>query len=91
MVSELFTHAGQHAGAVTGFRLGPGPRTGTVVEVQDASTTPPRPLRRDAGKQGGVGWHLVQDLSDDVQVHVHAAGKTVAAILPCSTGVMPQG
>ncbi|WP_406499340.1 hypothetical protein OHB06_50225 [Streptomyces sp. NBC_01604] len=40
----------------------------------------------DATRTGGFGWHLVQGLSADVQVKIHASGKTVTAIVPCPTG-----
>jgi anti-sigma regulatory factor (Ser/Thr protein kinase) len=90
VVSELFTNAVQHAGGVTGFRLEAGPETVTVA-VQDASPVPPRPLPLDATRPGGFGWHLVRELSVEVRVEVHAAGKTVTAIVPCSTGVTPPG
>ncbi|MFD6171131.1 hypothetical protein [Streptomyces coeruleorubidus] len=45
----------------------------------------------DAAKPGEFGRHLVQDLSADVRVQAHPAGKTVTAIVPCPTGVMRQG
>jgi anti-sigma regulatory factor (Ser/Thr protein kinase) len=90
VVSELFTNAVQHAGGVTGFRLEAGPETVTVT-VQDASTVPPRPVSLDATQPCGFGWHLVQELSVEVRVDVHAAGKTVTAVVPCPTGVIPQG
>jgi hypothetical protein len=45
----------------------------------------------DATRPGGFGWQLVQDLSNDVRVQVHASGKTVTAVVPCPTGVLPQG
>ncbi|MEV4334319.1 ATP-binding protein [Streptomyces sp. NPDC049597] len=84
MVSELFTNAVRHAGGVSGFRLEAGPGTATVV-VQDASTVPPRRLPWDATRPGGFGWHLVQELSSQVRVDVHAAGKTITAVVPCPT------
>ncbi|WP_086850305.1 ATP-binding protein [Streptomyces coeruleofuscus] len=90
VVSELFTNALLHAGGVTGFRLEAGPGTVTVA-VDDASSLRPQSLPMDAAKPGGFGWHLVQDLSADVRVQVHPAGKTVTAIVPCPTGVMRQG
>jgi len=45
----------------------------------------------DATRPGGFGWHLVRELSVDVRVDIHAAGKTVTAIMPCPTGVTRQG
>ncbi|MFC9912379.1 ATP-binding protein [Streptomyces sp. NPDC127197] len=90
VVSEVFTNAMRHAGGVTRFWLEAEPGAVTVA-VQDASPVPPRPLSVDATRPGGFGWHLVQQLSADVRVHVHAAGKTVTAVVPCPTGVTPQG
>ncbi|MFJ8470198.1 ATP-binding protein [Streptomyces swartbergensis] len=89
VVSELFTNAVQHAGGVTGFRLEAGPGRVTV-QVEDASTISPRPLSLDATRPGGFGWHLVQQLAMEARVAVHAAGKTVTAVVPCPTGVIPQ-
>ncbi|MEU0582104.1 ATP-binding protein [Streptomyces sp. NPDC006132] len=71
VVPELFTNAVRHADGVTGFRMEAG--LGTVtVEVDDASTVPPRALPLDAARPGGFGWHVVQELSVDVWVDVHA-------------------
>jgi anti-sigma regulatory factor (Ser/Thr protein kinase) len=89
VVSELFANAVRHAGGVSGFRLEAGPGTVTV-EVHDASTVLPLLLPMDATRPGGFGWHLVQDLSVDVRVDVHAAGKSVTAVVPCPTAVMRQ-
>ncbi|MFF5523123.1 ATP-binding protein [Streptomyces coeruleorubidus] len=90
VVSELFTNAVQHAGGVTGFRMEAGPGTVTV-RVEDASTIPPRPLPLDATRPGGFGWHVLQQLSMEARVDVHAAGKTVTAVVPCPTDVTPEG
>lgn len=90
VVSELVTNAVRHAGGVTGFRLEVGMGTVTVA-VQDASPAPPRPLPTDAREPGGFGWHLVQELSADVQVHVHSTGKTVWAAVPLSLQCPPAG
>lgn len=59
--------------------------------MHEASPLPPRLLPMDATRWGGFGLHLVQDLSIDVRVQVHPAGKTVTAVLPCPTGVMRRG
>ncbi|MFJ8469983.1 ATP-binding protein [Streptomyces swartbergensis] len=90
VVSELFANAVQHAGGVTGFELKAGPDAVTVA-VHVASTVSPRPLPLDASRPVGFGWHLVQQLSVQVRVAVHAAGKTVTAVVPCPTGVTPEG
>ncbi|MFJ4790038.1 ATP-binding protein [Streptomyces sp. NPDC088794] len=86
VMSELFTNAVRHAGGATGFRLEAGPGTVTVA-VHDASTVSPRSLPPDLTRQGGFGWLLVQELTVDVRVEVRAAGKTVAAVVPCPTAV----
>jgi len=44
----------------------------------------------DATGPGCFGRHLVQDLSIDVQVEVHASGKTVTAVVPCPACGRPQ-
>ncbi|WSQ14984.1 ATP-binding protein [Streptomyces sp. NBC_01231] len=75
---------------MTGFELKAGAETVTVA-VHDASPRPPRLLQMDATRPGGFGWHLVQDLSADVRVQIHPAGKTVTAIVPCPTGIKPRG
>ncbi|MGA5454555.1 ATP-binding protein [Streptomyces umbrinus] len=89
VMSELFTNAVRHAGGATGYRLEAGPGAVTVA-VHDASTVSPRALPLDVTSPGGFGWHLVQELSVDVRVEVHAAGKTVTAVVPCPTGVTAQ-
>lgn len=67
---------------------GDGDGGGARRQHDPATDLPCHGLPWDASKPGGFGWRLVQDLSGDVQ-DVHAAGKTVTAIGPCSTGVMP--
>ncbi|MGN9788653.1 ATP-binding protein [Nonomuraea sp. ZG12] len=81
VVSELVTNAVQHAGGVTGFGLKAGPGTVTVT-VEDASRLPPRLLPPDPARPGGLSWHLVQDLAQDVAVSIGAGGKAVSAVLP---------
>jgi anti-sigma regulatory factor (Ser/Thr protein kinase) len=83
VVSELVTNAVRHAGGVRCFRLEEAWETVTVV-VQDASPVPPQPRPLDAGEPGGFGWYLVQELAADVQVDIHATGKTVWAAVPLS-------
>lgn len=89
VVSELFANAVKHAGGVTGFRLEVRPGAVTVA-VDDASTLVPRLRPLDPRTPGGFGWHLVRELSADVWVKVHAAGKTVTATVRCPTGVRTQ-
>jgi hypothetical protein len=56
---------------------------------QHRSAAPDAAGRHQAGRVRG--WHLVRELSVDVRVGVHAAGKTVTAIMPCPTGVTRRG
>ncbi|MEU0196234.1 hypothetical protein ABZ250_41580 [Streptomyces afghaniensis] len=44
----------------------------------------------DATRPAGFGWHLVQQLSREARVEIHAPGKAVTAVVPCPTGVIPQ-
>ncbi|WP_329528634.1 ATP-binding protein [Streptomyces sp. NBC_01462] len=90
VVSELFTNAVRHAGGVTGFRLEAGPGT-VIVVVHDGSTVSPQLVPLDVTRPGGFGWHLVQELSVDVRVEVHAAGKTVTVVVQCPAAVTSQG
>ncbi|WP_128376189.1 ATP-binding protein [Streptomyces cavernae] len=82
VVSELAANAVQYA---------PGPfeltmrRTydGVHVTLHDTSTTPPapRPFRPNQGG-GGIGWHLIHTLCDQVSVVVQDDGKDVHVFLP---------
>ncbi|MEU1040667.1 ATP-binding protein [Streptomyces sp. NPDC005551] len=77
--------------AANSIQYAPGPfelqlrRTfdGVHVTVRDSSTTvpAPRPFHPQRGG-GGIGWHLVHALSDQVSVVVRAEGKDVHAFLP---------
>jgi anti-sigma regulatory factor (Ser/Thr protein kinase) len=82
VVAELATNAVQYA---------PGPfrltlrRTfdGVHVTLGDTSTTPPSPRSFRPGKgAGGIGWYLIQTLSDQVSVVVRKDGKDVHVFLP---------
>jgi len=88
VVAELVSNAIRHA---------PGPCVLTLsqdggrllVSVRDgsASSPTPRPPDLSAGG-GGFGWHLVQRLSERVEVHTHGeSGKTVTATLVLVGGV----
>jgi anti-sigma regulatory factor (Ser/Thr protein kinase) len=82
VVTELAANSVQYA---------PGPfelqmrRTydGVHVTVRDSSTTPPapRPFHPKEGG-GGIGWHLIHTLCDQVSVVVRPDGKDVHAFLP---------
>ncbi|WP_405512216.1 ATP-binding protein [Streptomyces canus] len=91
VVSELFTNAVRHAGGVTRFELKAGAGTVTVAAVHDAGPLPPQPRPMDATRPAGFVWQLVQDLSIDVWVQVHASGKTVTAVVPCLHGSPSAG
>ncbi|MFC4333299.1 ATP-binding protein [Streptomyces andamanensis] len=82
VVTELAANAVQYA---------PGPfvlclrRTfdGVHVTLSDTSTTPPapRPFHPSRGG-GGIGWHLIHTLSDQVSVVVTGQGKDIHVFLP---------
>ncbi|MET9445409.1 ATP-binding protein [Streptomyces sp. NPDC006610] len=82
VVTELAANAVQYA---------PGPfrldmrRTfdGVHITVHDTSSTPPapRPFHPRHGG-GGIGWHLIQTLCDQVSVVPDGRGKDVHVFLP---------
>jgi anti-sigma regulatory factor (Ser/Thr protein kinase) len=82
VVTELAANAVQYA---------PGPfrlemrRTfdGVHVTLHDTSTTPPAPRSfHPSTGGGGIGWHLIHALSDQVSVVRKADGKEVHVFLP---------
>lgn len=79
LVSELVTNAVRHA---------PGPLRLTLacdgqVEVAVTDTNGTAPLARDADLTGGggLGWHLITALADQVKVQLMPHGKTVRATI----------
>ncbi|MEV6197645.1 ATP-binding protein [Streptomyces sp. NPDC051920] len=82
VVTELAANTIQYAPGP--FELQMRPTTGGVhVTVHDTSTTPPAPRRfRPSQGGGGIGWHLVHALCDQVSVIVRPDGKDVHAFLP---------
>lgn len=81
VVSELVTNAERHAGGVTGFRLDLA-RDSVTVSVTDGSGEPPTDRSTEALTPGGYGWPIVLHLCREVIVSVHAAGKTIRAVVP---------
>lgn len=81
VVSELVTNAERHAGGVTGFRLDLA-RDSATVSVTDGSREPPTYRRSEDLTPGGYGWPIVLRLCREVIVSVHAAGKTIRAVVP---------
>ncbi|SEC15438.1 Anti-sigma regulatory factor (Ser/Thr protein kinase) [Streptomyces sp. 2231.1] len=81
IVSELCTNAYRHA---TGWwRLCVHAHRGRLVlDVDDASTTPPRPGEPDnVHGTGGLGLLLVARLADEQRLLRYPAGKTVRVVL----------
>jgi anti-sigma regulatory factor (Ser/Thr protein kinase) len=75
-VSELVTNAVEHAGTSIDLRAGVG--DGRLrVEVADGSGDLPHARTPDAGRLGGRGLHLVQQLADRWSVDTTPVGKTV--------------
>ena len=82
VVTELAANAVQYAPGPFELRLR---QTFDCVHVvmHDTSTTPPapRPFRPDGGG-GGVGWHLIHTLCDQVSVTTTDSGKDIHVFLP---------
>jgi anti-sigma regulatory factor (Ser/Thr protein kinase) len=82
VVTELAANAVQYAPGPFVLRMR---RTfdGVHVTLSDTSTTPPAPRPfHPSHSSGGIGWHLVHTLCDQVSVVVHDHGKDVHAFLP---------
>jgi len=82
VVTELAANAVQYAPGPFELRLRP-TFDGVHVMLGDTSRVvpEPRPFRPDSGG-GGIGWHLVHALCDQVSVVPHATGKDVHVFLP---------
>ncbi|MET7288862.1 ATP-binding protein [Streptomyces sp. NPDC005573] len=82
VVTELAANAIQYAPGPFGLRMR---RTfdGVHVTMHDTSRVrpEPRPFRPSSGG-GGIGWHLVRTLSDQVSVVVEDHGKDIHVFLP---------
>ncbi|WP_376772566.1 ATP-binding protein [Streptomyces zagrosensis] len=82
VVTELGANAVQYAPGPFTLRLR---RTfdGVHVTVADTNPTPPTPRRCDPARgAGGIGWHLIQALADQVDVVRKPDGKDIHAFLP---------
>jgi anti-sigma regulatory factor (Ser/Thr protein kinase) len=82
VVTELAANTIQYAPGPFQLRIRP-TFDGVHVTLHDSSTTPPapRPFRPSQGG-GGIGWHLIHALADQVSVVVRPDGKDVHAFLP---------
>ncbi|MCF3137003.1 ATP-binding protein [Streptomyces olivochromogenes] len=82
VVTELAANVVQYAPGPFELRMR---RTfdGVHVTMRDTSSIrpEPRPFRPDAGG-GGIGWHLMHTLCDQVSVVVTDTGKDIHAFLP---------
>ncbi|GAA3864577.1 ATP-binding protein [Streptomyces sp. NPDC003631] len=81
VVDELAANAVQYAPGPFGLWMRP-TFDGVHVTLHDTSTTPPSPRPFRPGRAGGIGWHLVNTLCDQVSVVVHPDGKDVHVFLP---------
>ncbi|WP_328744429.1 ATP-binding protein [Streptomyces sp. NBC_00285] len=82
VVTELAANAVQYAPGPFALRMR---RTfdGVHVTVRDTSTTPPAPRSFDPRTGGGgIGWHLIHALCDQVSVVTDERGKDVHVFLP---------
>ncbi len=82
VVTELAANVVQYAPGPFELRLR---RTydGVHVTVHDTSTTPPAPRPFHPGRgDGGVGWHLIHTLCEQVSVVVTDEGKDIHVFLP---------
>ncbi|MFD8597821.1 ATP-binding protein [Kitasatospora sp. NPDC059646] len=77
-VSELITNAHIHARSNADLVL-TWDGSCLYVSVHDGSPTPPRPRAAGPDAQSGRGMALVDQLSDDWQVHGDDSGKFVTA------------
>ncbi|MFF5703634.1 ATP-binding protein [Streptomyces sp. NPDC012794] len=84
VISELVTNAVRHATGDCALDLHVVP-DGVDVDVTDSSSAEPRARRPDERGEGGWGWHLVNLLGTDVEIHHHdgaEAGKTIHVHIP---------
>lgn len=82
VVTELAANAVQFAPGPFALRLR---RTfdGVHVTLHDTSTTPPAPRPFDPRSGGGgIGWHLIHALSEQVSVVTEGRGKDVHVFMP---------
>jgi anti-sigma regulatory factor (Ser/Thr protein kinase) len=82
VVTELAANAVQYAPGPFELRMR---RTfdGVHVTMRDTNTTPPapRPFHPSRGG-GGIGWHLIHTLCDQVSVVTDESGKDIHVFLP---------
>ncbi|GAA5006312.1 MULTISPECIES: ATP-binding protein [Streptomyces] len=84
VVTELAANTIQYAPGPFELHMRPTiTRDGVHVTLRDGSSTPPTPRRfRPSEGGGGIGWHLVHALCDQVSVVTRPDGKDVHAFLP---------
>lgn len=80
VTSELVTNAIRHGGGITAMtgHLADG---SLHVSVTDANPCPPVARTGSPQHPGGFGWPLIQQLSHEITISTHDAGKTISVTL----------
>ncbi|MFD4588745.1 ATP-binding protein [Streptomyces sp. NPDC058434] len=81
VVSELAANAVRHAPGRITLMLRPA-LASVHITVRDTSRTAPLPLPPDRLAGGGVGWHLIRTLAEQVSVLPDVDGKEIHVFMP---------
>jgi two-component sensor histidine kinase len=83
VLDEMASNALRHGGGGVVARLAPRGRSSWLVEVCDeAPVAPPTPAVDRDPSQGGLGLHLIAEMSTAHGWHAHGRAKSVWALLP---------